>query len=174
MKSLASPAELFRERWLRSGSDDEVLALPVVLSQSARASSSASSPGVWERPIRSLLMSMGVIPLATLTYFLAPESATHGHLGAPLFQHRHLRDLGYGDISQTSPPLQLLSAIEAFCGMFLTGLFAGFCLENQAVLTGVPAAGAISARPRCPPAVFPSSWLAWATLFDAAAVERLF
>jgi len=38
----------------------------------------------------------------------------------------------------------------------------------------VPAAGAISARLRCPPAVFPSLPAGSATLLDAAAVERLY
>jgi hypothetical protein len=89
--------------------------------------------GFGERPIRSLLMSMGVILLATLTYFLAPESVTHGHLGRSLyFSIVTFVTLGYGDISQTSSPLQLLSAIEAFCGMFLTGLFlAGFASKTK-------------------------------------------
>ena len=49
MKSLASPGELFRERWLRSGPMTKCWLLPVVLSR-ARASSSASSPGVWGVP----------------------------------------------------------------------------------------------------------------------------
>ena len=89
--------------------------------------------GFGEQPIRSLLMSMGVILLATLTYFLAPESVTHGHLGRSLyFSIVTFVTLGYGDISQTSSPLQLLSAIEAFCGMFLTGLFlAGFASKTK-------------------------------------------
>ena len=71
--------------------------------------------------------------MATLTYFLAPESVTHGHLGRSLyFSIVTFVTLGCGDISQTSSPLQLLSAIEAFCGMFLTGLvLAGFASKTK-------------------------------------------
>jgi hypothetical protein len=59
----------------------KVLALPAVLPEVRGQVHQLHHLGFGERPIRSLLMSMGVILLATLTYFLAPESVTHGHLG---------------------------------------------------------------------------------------------
>ena len=76
---------------------------------------------------------MVVITLATLTYFLAPDSATYNYLARSLyFSIVTFVTLGYGDISQTSPPLQLMSAVEAFSGMFLTGLFlAGFASKTK-------------------------------------------
>ena len=61
------------------------------------------------------------------------RSRPDGHLGRSLyFSIVTFVTLGYGDISQTSSLLQLLSAIEAFCGMFLTGLFlAGFASKTK-------------------------------------------
>lgn len=133
MKSLANPRELFKESWLRSGKLKKGV---LSLLSYARCGSKFISFITWgfgERPIRSLLMSMGVIMMATLTYFLSPDSATYHHLGRSLyFSIVTFVTLGYGDISQTSSPLQLLSAIEAFSGMFLTGLFlAGFASKTK-------------------------------------------
>ncbi|MEG0010345.1 MAG: potassium channel family protein [Aeromonas sp.] len=133
MKSLASPRELFKESWLRSGPLKKGMLSLLCYLKCASKFISFITWGFGERPIRSLLMSMVVILLATLTYFLAPESVTHGHLGRSLyFSIVTFVTLGYGDISQTSSPLQLLSAIEAFSGMFLTGLFlAGFASKTK-------------------------------------------
>ncbi|MGY3869465.1 potassium channel family protein [Aeromonas crassostreae] len=133
MKSLARPKELFKERWLRSGLRQRGgFSLRCYLKCAAKFVSFITW-GFGERPIRSLLMSMGVILLAALTYFLAPASVTHHELGRSLyFSIVTFVTLGYGDISQTASPLQLLSAIEAFCGMFLTGLFlAGFASKTK-------------------------------------------
>lgn len=133
MKSLASPRALFKESWLRSGILKKGLLSVLCYLKCASKFISFITWGFGERPIRSLLMSMVVILLATLTYFLAPDSVTHHHLGRSLyFSIVTFVTLGYGDISQTSSPLQLLSAIEAFSGMFLTGLFlAGFASKTK-------------------------------------------
>lgn len=105
--------------------------------------------GFGERPIRSLLMSMGVILLATLTYFLAPESVTHGHLGRSLyFSIVTFVTLGYGDISQTSSPPAVVGHRGVLRHVSDRSLPRRLCLENQAVLTTRLAVGAASPAAR--------------------------
>ena len=77
--------------------------------------------------------------LATVTVISAPDGAEQAWADAAAVAAHYgsisivtFVTLGYGDISQTSSPLQLLSAIEAFSGMFLTGLFlAGFASKTK-------------------------------------------
>ena len=111
----------------------ERLAHPAVLPEVRRQVHQFHHLGLWRAVDPQPAAVDGVILLATLTYFLAPASVTYHHLGRSLyFSIVTFVTLGYGDISQTSSPLQLLSAIEAFCGMFLTGLFlAGFASKTK-------------------------------------------
>ncbi|MDX1283165.1 potassium channel family protein [Shewanella colwelliana] len=89
--------------------------------------------GFGERPIRSLFLSVGLIVASALIYFLSPDSATYENpIKSIYFSIVTFVTLGYGDISQKEPWLQIYSSIQAFSGMFLMGLFlAGFASKSK-------------------------------------------
>lgn len=89
--------------------------------------------GFGERPIRSLFFSFGLILLSSSVYFYSPESVTYGKLvNSIYFSIVTFVTLGYGDIYQKQPWLQIYSSLQAFSGMVLMGLFlAGYASKSK-------------------------------------------
>jgi hypothetical protein len=86
--------------------------------------------GYGERPARVFLISIATILFFAGCYCFLPNAAarTHNDFGTALYYSMvTFTTLGYGDISQPTKFLQLLSGFEALCGMSFWGiLIAGF------------------------------------------------
>ena len=89
--------------------------------------------GFGERPSRSVLASGMTIILSAAIYYCLPQSQTAGDIWKSLyFSIVTFVTLGYGDITQKTNFLQIYSALEAFSGMFLLGLFlAGYASKSK-------------------------------------------
>ncbi|MDO2950959.1 potassium channel family protein [Aeromonas simiae] len=133
MKAYRTPGALYKETWLRQSLPRKWLTSSYCWLRYLAKLTSYVTWGFGERPERSLFISLGVILAATLAYFASPSSTTYLHAGRSLyFSIVTFVTLGYGDISQTSTWLELLSACEALSGMVLMGLFlAGFASKTK-------------------------------------------
>ncbi|WP_159176877.1 potassium channel family protein [Vreelandella titanicae] len=89
--------------------------------------------GFGERPIRSLFFSFGLILLSSSVYFYSEGSVTYGELvNSIYFSIVTFVTLGYGDIYQKQPWLQIYSSLQAFSGMVLMGFFlAGYASKSK-------------------------------------------
>lgn len=139
MKSLASPRELFRERWLRSGPMTKCWLSLLCYLKCAQVHQ-LHHLGVWGASHQKPADVDGGDPAGDPDLFPGTGVCNPRPSGAlPLFQHRHLRDPGlWGHLPD------LLAAATAVGHRSLLrhvpdrSLPRGFCLENQAVLTGAP------------------------------------
>ena len=89
--------------------------------------------GFGEKPARCALISVALVLVSASLYYFIPESATYDSVVKSIyFSIVTFVTLGYGDISQNEPWLQLYSATQAFSGMVLMGLFlAGFASKSK-------------------------------------------
>ncbi len=89
--------------------------------------------GFGEKPARCALISVVLVLVSAGLYYFMPESATYDSVVKSIyFSLVTFVTLGYGDISQSAPWLQLYSATQAFSGMVLMGLFlAGFASKSK-------------------------------------------
>ncbi|EGQ8181291.1 two pore domain potassium channel family protein [Vibrio parahaemolyticus] len=134
MLSLLFPKKSNWEAWHHKNTVSKVF---LVLKSYLKFLGSFANYVVWgfgERPIRSLFLSSSVIAISALVYLLSPDSVTYEDpVKSIYFSMVTFVTLGYGDISQDKPWLQIYSSIQAFSGMVLMGLFlAGFASKSEA------------------------------------------